>query len=844
MQTKPFIFLTACLTAGMLTTQAEFIVTEAAVPGKNIGYGLSLAMWGERPNLATYTSSGELLFMTRTGDTWTSEVVDTNLLQPVVGAEFPDSMQTSLVFHNGVPTIAYYNEMAGALMLARKINNVWTLEQIDGGGGSAIGGYPEIRSGNDRSLAICYHDSAANSLNLAKRPPGGSFSKTTISSTGGAWCSFYSDDSILFSEGGLTYIATKNGELWDTSSTQMPGTQPTGGTSTDGTAEIYASAPKTSWSSLLESDSALNNYYHPSGEEASIGTYGVGACPDFEPDAGVAYRNIIRSALFGSSVSVRAIIKQNGQDLFIPVAAYAAGGLPIIRYVDMERTAKGNFQVAFSYAIHNSLEDKEIIQIAFHDSPDKRFSDSDGDDIDDAWEIETFGSLSDADSQTDTDNDGLVDLDEFLLGTDPRSDDTDADGATDSAEVAAATDPRLASDGPGAGDSDNMDDAWEIAYFGGIHEDDNGDYDHDGTSNLAEFLLGLVPSDGTSRFEASFNHPVVSWPGKAGLPFIVQRSTDMVTWTDVSIQTGIDGSNNYTDPSPEQGRGFYRVILDVESATAMVSIQLSAFTMGLTGGDTDADAPPVEVTLSQFTIAKHETTKRLWDQVRTWGLSNGYTDLPVGVGKAPDHPVSQVNWHEVLKWCNAYSEMKGLDPCYFVEGEIYRTGRAFPQCNWSNNGYRLPTEAEWEKAARGGVSGSRFPWGGDVITHVLANYSSSASIGYDVSQTRGFHPVFGDVYNPALPQPYTAPVGSFSPNRQGLFDMAGNVKEWCWDAYESSAYVNGAVDPRVSSSTATNRVVRGGGWDSSAYRCRCSDREFGSELYNASNLGFRVAQAP
>jgi formylglycine-generating enzyme required for sulfatase activity len=163
------------------------------------------------------------------------------------------------------------------------------------------------------------------------------------------------------------------------------------------------------------------------------------------------------------------------------------------------------------------------------------------------------------------------------------------------------------------------------------------------------------------------------------------------------------------------------------------------------------ELPVHSVYVSGTYMGRYEVTKEPWDEVRAWGLNNGYTDLPVGNGsyasKAANHPVHPITWYAMVKWCNARSQKEGLTPCYTVGGATYKTGDSDAvDGNWGASGYRLPSEAEWEKAARGGLSGKRFPWG-ETINHSNANYMTNGSAySYDTSPYTSytFHPTYND----------------------------------------------------------------------------------------------------
>ncbi len=275
----------------------------------------------------------------------------------------------------------------------------------------------------------------------------------------------------------------------------------------------------------------------------------------------------------------------------------------------------------------------------------------------------------------------------------------------------------------------------------------------------------------------------------------------------------------------------------------MIRVKGGTFEMGDVMGDIDRFNHDTvhSVTLSDFLIGKHEVTFEEYDAFCTATGRMKPSDKGWGRGR---RPVIIVSWDDAVAYCNWRSVKEGLTKVYTInsrtelerlrkaileaKGRSYTISDSTVTANWQANGYRLPTEAEWEYAAREGGKKVRFGNGKDIADPKEINFVGSAEYKEPYS-------VVGKL------RARTVPVGSLnSPNALGLHDMSGNVWEWCWDWY--GLYPAAAQTNPKGPNTSSARVVRGGSWGNGPADVRVADRIDGSPDYRGSVLGFRLAR--
>ena len=245
--------------------------------------------------------------------------------------------------------------------------------------------------------------------------------------------------------------------------------------------------------------------------------------------------------------------------------------------------------------------------------------------------------------------------------------------------------------------------------------------------------------------------------------------------------------------------------------------------------------PGRNITVGNIIAEDHEVTQGEYETYCTYGGTAPSDTYGVGV----NYPAYYVSWYDALVYCNKRSMAENLTPCYTINGSTdpaswpgvvddgagkhcgpssTNTAWNAATCNFSANGYRLPTEAEWEWLARGGDN-TKYAWsckyaGNDTIDDVAWYTTNSGSKTHEVKQKAA--------------------------NSKGLYDMSGNVCEWCWDWYGTIT----ATTPAAGTGSGSCRVYRGGSWSFDASYCAVSNRYYGSSNLRYYNyFGFRVVRS-
>ena len=259
----------------------------------------------------------------------------------------------------------------------------------------------------------------------------------------------------------------------------------------------------------------------------------------------------------------------------------------------------------------------------------------------------------------------------------------------------------------------------------------------------------------------------------------------------------------YWEPQLE-GRNVkdWKVILSSKIENNLIFVQGGIFQMGSNNGSND-EKPVHSVTVSDFYIGKYEVTQKKWKEV----MGNNPSSF-----KGDNLPVEKVSWYDAVEFCNKKSRAEGLTPCYTGSGKNIK-------CNFSANGYRLPTEAEWDYAAQGGNNSKGYTYAGGNTIGTVAWYTDNSGN-------------------------KTHPLGTKQSNELGIYDMSGNVWEWCNDWYDEDYYSRSPKDNPKGPSSSSCRVLRGGSCSDNDYYCRIAFRDSNKPDGCFYDNGFRVVRTP
>ncbi|MFH1109945.1 MAG: formylglycine-generating enzyme family protein [Planctomycetota bacterium] len=378
-----------------------------------------------------------------------------------------------------------------------------------------------------------------------------------------------------------------------------------------------------------------------------------------------------------------------------------------------------------------------------------------------------------------------------------------------------------------------------------------------GGSNLVDIGYDLTDVDGnpcrvwvfvSRNGGATWNVAATSFTGDYG-EGITPGTGKAIVWNVGADVPGTYGENFKVRVYADDGQG---------TPPAMVLIPGGEYQMGDHFNEGGTDERPVHaVNVGSFYMDIYEVTNQEYVKYLNSAFSQGLIEVRSGVAYAPgdtdaycdtttsssgsritwngsafgvtpgkeEHPMVMVSWYGAAAYANWRSSQHGRTPCYNL---------LTWECNFAANGYRLPTEAEWEYAARGGNRNPyrRYPWG-DAISWSMANYWDT-----------------GDPYESGS-FPYTTPVGYYDGNQipagvdmvngYGLYDVAGNAWEWCNDWYSSTYYSSSPYDNPIGPANATYRVLRGGSWSSPSHESRCASRFGNVPGVRTYSDGFRLA---